>query len=173
MTAAARNILEAYRKGYRINENGVLFTPKGNIRTLKSYKNRYPNFGFRINKKFVAVNAHQFAAYCFYGDYYFQSGLIVRHLDGNKLNLSKTNIVLGTYKENSNDEPRDKIIFRASQGGKAAARLKSKRKIKTLSLLLQIIEERNYLSMEELSEKYHMHKRTLYYNIKAYKEGLW
>jgi hypothetical protein len=72
-------------------------------------KQRYPS----INLSYGSFPLHKFVAYQLYGDIAFKK--IVRHLDGNVLNLSKSNIVLGTHSENNLDKPKHKRIAAAKK----------------------------------------------------------
>ncbi len=103
-----RAIREAFRKGYRVSDLGKLYNPKGEVIKHNCF-DKYLKFtvhgieGTRF--KSVSVPVHRFAAYCFYGEELFHVGVVVRHLDDNKIDYSKRNIALGSPRDNINDIP--------------------------------------------------------------------
>lgn len=104
MTKTQQRILEAIDRGYYVTEDGRLFGPRGQLSVSLSPKQRYPTFS--TNWEYVyGVPIHKFAAYMFYGKDAFSADLVVRHLDGNTMNFSKENIVLGTHSDNNLDKP--------------------------------------------------------------------
>ncbi len=118
-TYTQNRIVQAYSKGYRV-DGGKLIGPKGEL-SLKLYgKQRYPTFSTNWDRKVYGVPVHKFA-YCYYGVKSFDKGLVVRHKDGNTLNISEDNILLGTHSENNMDKPGEARVSaakaaRAAQG---------------------------------------------------------
>lgn len=116
-----KRMVEAFERGYRITEDGILHGMKGVI-NYKLYGNqRYPTFSTNWGGFVYALPVHLFAAYVFYGVSAFEKGVVVRHLNANTLDCSKVNLVLGTPSENENDKPkhvrsRSARIARAAQG---------------------------------------------------------
>ncbi|MNX76562.1 hypothetical protein D3C86_1080740 [compost metagenome] len=102
-TKTHKRILEAVERGYSVSEDGVFSGPKGVLTIRLSGNQRYPTFSTNWGGVF-GVPAHMFAAYIFYGDLSFSENLVVRHLDGDTENLSKSNIVLGTHSDNNLDK---------------------------------------------------------------------
>lgn len=98
-------IREAVRIGYTFDfDNQIMNTPYGNKIKPKLFgTQRYPSFTLSGKRSFTF---HKFVAYILYGEESFKEGINVRHLDGNVLNLSKSNIVLGTSSENQLDKPK-------------------------------------------------------------------
>jgi hypothetical protein len=98
----------------------------GRPRKTKKYgTQRYPSITLRLG---ITFPLHKFVAYLLYGEDAFKECIVVRHLDGDTLNLSKDNIVLGTYSENEMDkskEARSRVgkIARAAQGRPNNAKL--------------------------------------------------
>ena len=97
-------VLEAIvEKGYTINKEGIIKNPNGKELTGSVYD------GYRkvsVRTEFTssfAVRVHKFQAYVKYGDLIFDKGVVVRHLDGNSLNNSYQNIVIGSQSENMMD----------------------------------------------------------------------
>lgn len=105
MTKTKQRIVEAYQRGYRVEPNGRLIGPKGEIKVAKSLKQRYPTFSTNWGGYVFGIPVHQFAAYCYFGDEYLLSNYVVRHLNADTLNFSKNNIALGTGSDNEHDKP--------------------------------------------------------------------
>lgn len=101
-------LLIAYEKGYRVTEDGRLLGIRGEIGIrFRNRKNspikstaEYPVFFATIEGRSVTIRVHRLAAYCFYGDRLFDSGIQVRHLNANRLDVSRNNIALGTQSDN-------------------------------------------------------------------------
>lgn len=122
-------IKEAVERGYYVDEQGRVYGPKGPL-SIKAYgKQRYPTIGTNWNYIRYSIPAHCLAAYCFYGDESFTEGLVVRHLNGNRLDLSKLNIALGTAKENAQDVPKAERVARAKHARKAQGYSSMNRKL--------------------------------------------
>ena len=116
-----KRIIEAKERGYSVTNDGRLFGPRGEIKVSLYGKQRYPTFSTNWGGFVYGLPIHVFAAYTFYGDDVFRKDLVIRHLNGNTLDFSKNNIVLGTYSENNLDKPKNTRIAsakkaRASQG---------------------------------------------------------
>ena len=105
MTKTKQRIIEAFTRGYNVTDCGKLIGPKGEIQLKLSGKQRYPTFSSNWGGRVYGIPAHQFAAYCFYGDAYIEGTQIVRHLNANRLDISRPNIQLGSYSENELDKP--------------------------------------------------------------------
>jgi hypothetical protein len=100
----------AFEKGYRVTEDGRLIGIKGNeLKVKKRGNQRYPTFSVNVgsltSSGVYGIPIHKFAAYCFYGDEVFEEGVVVRHLNGDTEDISKENILLGTYSDNERDKP--------------------------------------------------------------------
>ena len=70
------------------------------------------------------IPAHWLAAYYYYGAEALRKGVVIRHLNGDTLDISKKNLVLGTHSENNMDKPpevrrRAAIAARKAQGYRA------------------------------------------------------
>lgn len=115
-------LLYAYNKGYRINENGVIFNPNNTV-IMGSIKNGYLSFSVRFNKKTVKVKAHRLQAYQKFGKKMFEPDIVVRHLNHNRMDASYDNIEIGTMHDNALDNPIEQRISCAAKGGKAVFRL--------------------------------------------------
>lgn len=121
LSKVSRRCLESLSRGYYVTEEGEVFGPKGKLSLNSKNQNGYPTYSTNWDGEVFGVPMHKLAALCFYGSKIFDNGVHVRHLDGNKFNLSKLNIVLGTASENELDKPEDQRIAtakiaRAAQG---------------------------------------------------------
>lgn len=94
----------AIEKGYKALENGEITSRRGDKLQIKLFgKQRYPTFSLNYGDGIFGIPIHQFNAYYFYGEK--PPGMVVRHLDDNTLNNSKSNLVYGTHSENNLDKP--------------------------------------------------------------------
>lgn len=97
----------AHKKGYYVDSNGILCSPhRQNIRTCIS-PTGYVNFTIRIHGENKQLRVHRLMAYQKFGDRIYDPLMVVRHLDGNRLNNSSANIAIGTQSENRMDVPVD------------------------------------------------------------------
>ena len=110
--------MEAVVRGYSVTESGELFGPKGKLKVSLAGKQRYPTFSTNWGCVF-GIPIHMFAAYIYYGDKSFDETKVVRHLNGNTLDFSKSNIVLGTPSENEMDKTKETRV-RSAKAGRAA-----------------------------------------------------
>lgn len=105
-----KKVSTAFKKGYRIINGNVVYTPTGNIRKLfRENRNEpgfmaYPNFSVKIKNKVVKIYAHQLSAYQKYGKKACADGIIVRHKSNDIMNFSPENILIGTQKQNIMDQ---------------------------------------------------------------------
>lgn len=90
----------------------VSFGTQGEVYRLKRNQvwERAPVFTDKHGYPFVntregQVYLHRAMAYRKYGNKIFAEGVVVRHKDGDKMNWSSRNIVLGTHSENMRDIP--------------------------------------------------------------------
>ena len=94
----------AFSKGYRISESGEIINPKGLVLN-GNINNNYKGFGIRWYGKVSYCLVHRLHAFQKYGEKLFEEGIVVRHLNGNSLDNSYENLVIGTYQQNSLDVP--------------------------------------------------------------------
>ena len=101
-------VVEAARKGYRVDDNGSVISPRGITRKLATkdrsgHKVSTFTVGFRGGS--FPVPVHKLAAYQLYGDKCFEPGMNIRHLNGNSQDNSPKNLALGTGSDNCMDVP--------------------------------------------------------------------
>lgn len=100
-------------KGYQITENGLAVGKRGNFLSNFKTPEGYNSFSVRFNNKIKLVKVHRLQAYQKYGNKLYDEGIVVRHLDNDKLNNSWDNIVIGTQSENMLDIPEQIRIKKA------------------------------------------------------------
>lgn len=148
-----------------MNKEGQVFSPFGRKLKLKQVNNYYR---FNIKDKIKGhyyVKVHRLCAYQKYGEKIFESGVQVRHLNGNSLDNSYGNIGIGTSSANRLDICPKKRKALASNASKNLRAL-------TDEDLTEFWRDRNNgMSYKELSNKYKIAKSTISYiiNGKTYK----
>jgi len=103
MTKTQQRIVEAVARGYRV-EGNQLIGPKGPLKIGCHGKQRYPTFSTNWGGMVYGIPIHQFAAYQFYGEAAFVENIQVRHRNGDTLDFSKDNILLGSSSQNQMDK---------------------------------------------------------------------
>lgn len=98
-------IIEAHKRGYRIDDNGSIVNPNLSIISGSKSNFGYYYFSIKVADRRVKIMAHRLMAYQKYGNNIFEKGIVVRHLDGNSSNNSNENIAIGTYSDNRMDMP--------------------------------------------------------------------
>lgn len=146
----------AKERGYTITSDGTVYSPKGNMVGTHG-RDGYRYFSFRMDGKIVKVYFHRFQAYIKFGDTLYEDNMMVRHLDGNYLNNSESNIDLGTNSDNMMDIPKGVRVSRSSNA--------SKKYSDELAQAIKLDKE-NGMSYKELMIKYNISsKGTLSYII--------
>lgn len=107
----------AYDKGYRVTKDGQLLNLKGKVIGNINAKG-YQRTTFKLNKV-NTLHTHRLQAYQKFGDKLYEDGIVVRHLNGNKLDNSWENIAIGTNKDNALDIPKEKRKRDTSKANKA------------------------------------------------------
>lgn len=109
----------AYKKGYAISKDGIVFSFNGEKITLLDNKRGYFYFNIRNNGKVTKILVHRFQAFIKFGDSIYNNGIVVRHLNGDSHDNSYDNIEIGTQQDNNLDilpEIRAKKAYYASRG---------------------------------------------------------
>ena len=101
-----------------MGDKGVVTNSNGFIRKLRlstsNSRIKYYVFSVRCDGKSYPVAVHRLQAFQKFGTRMFESGMVVRHLDGNPLNNSVENIEIGTNSDNMMDIPKEVRITKAS-----------------------------------------------------------
>ena len=99
----------ASKKGYKVLDNGNLIG-LDNKKIGYVANTGYEHFTMRYNGKHLKISTHRLQAYQKYGDIIYNSKIVVRHLNGNKLDNTYHNIAIGTIRDNMLDIPKEKRI---------------------------------------------------------------
>lgn len=91
-------------KGYTIDKNGVIYNKNGE-EVKGGISNGYKVVSLKVDGVKRRVKFHRFQAYTKYGKKLFEDGIVVRHLNNNKMDNSWDNIAIGTSQDNSMDNP--------------------------------------------------------------------
>lgn len=102
----------AFKRGYRVTENGDLINPKGE-RVGYACSSGYMYTSIRIDGKKKNLAAHRLQAFQKYGVKLFENGIVTRHKNNDKLDNSWDNILIGTNHDNQMDVPIQIRIKRA------------------------------------------------------------
>lgn len=99
-------IIDLKSKGYNCDKKGNIINSKGIIvkGSLDRSEKPYKTIGVRYSTGKCNVKQHRFIAYIKYGNKLFDDGIVVRHLNGNSLDNSWENIVIGTQSDNMYDK---------------------------------------------------------------------
>lgn len=106
ITKSEAGLIEAVRLGYRFDcDNYTLIKPNNEYVSFKDFKSsqRYPYFQFSSFGMHFKVEIHRLIAYQKYGFNLFREGVVVRHKDDNPMNMSFSNIEIGTAHHNFYD----------------------------------------------------------------------
>lgn len=122
---------------YSITEDGNLLRPDGSeIDPLSTNKQGYAIIGFRRRKQRIdlQVPVHRICAYQKYGEALFAPSVVVRHLNGDKLDFRPTNISIGTMRENTQDNSDEvkQLITRAAREAAKERRLFSDSQVRRI-----------------------------------------
>lgn len=99
-------MLVAVRKGYRVTEDGDVISPLNRKLKLSTKWGDYLAFRVKLyDGTSFSVFVHKLQAYIKFGEKMFEHGVVVRHLNNNKLDNSFDNIAIGTHTDNAMDLP--------------------------------------------------------------------
>jgi hypothetical protein len=161
MSKTQELIVEAYNKGYRIID-GDCINPKGKILkgTIKHHPVPYKQMSVKTSKGSRSIFYHALLAYQLYGNLYFVKGTVARHRDGNSLNNSPENIILGTMKDNILDIPSKRRTEKGIKSNKTKNKLSE-------GMLTDIINDYNLgMTPKQLYIKYDTCLNTIYIIIR-------
>lgn len=124
----SRNEKYAYEKGYRVTFDGDMINPEGkkvgyyNSNGYLMHKIRFGPNKEGKHKKFLVSRLQ---AYQKYGEDIYKKGIVVRHLNGNKIDNSHNNISIGTQSQNMLDRPVEERKKHAMKATKAMMKYKN------------------------------------------------
>ena len=104
MKVSKKVLEEFFEKEYHISKEGKIYNDQGV--ELKGWSDGgYLRIGLRIKDYNIPKSAkvHILQAYQKFGDKIFEEGIVVRHLNGNSLDNSWDNILIGSYSDNRLD----------------------------------------------------------------------
>lgn len=151
---------KAIQRGYKVDDTGIVISPYG--RTLVGYiDNRgYTKIGVRYEDiSSYPIYIHRLVAYLKFGERLFDPGIETRHFNGNKLDNSNNNILIGTHSDNMQDIPKE-VRKRTAQT--AANYL---RKLTEQEVVQLRTDYKNGLRYKYLTNKYNIAKSTIWYII--------
>jgi hypothetical protein len=157
-------IREAYRKGYRIEEDGSVVSHLGRKLSL-SGSNEYLAFSVRLRDvpheraKRFSIKVHMFAKYQWFGAEAFSAGVEIRHLNGDSENNGRANLALGDRSANMLDIPAASRVEKA----KKAASVKRRLSQKQAEALRR--DRKNGMKFSRLMDKYGVCKSTVSYIV--------
>ena len=118
----------AKNRGYCVTEDGLFLNPKGDAIGTTNHNN-YLATNIRVNKKITKLMSHRLQAFQKYGNNMYEKGIVVRHLNGNSLDNSWTNIAIGTQKQNMLDIP-EQVRIKKARHATSFVRKHNKKEIK-------------------------------------------
>jgi len=102
----------ATKRGYVVTEEGHLLNSKG-VEVGCSSGTIYHYIKIHRNRKKIKCYAHRLQAFQKYGDKLYEKEIEVRHLNGNPLDNSWNNILIGSHSDNMMDIPKQIRIKKA------------------------------------------------------------
>lgn len=100
-------------RGSYVTEEGIMYNKKGIEICNYISSCGYYTSQIRMNNKKKNYHKHRVQAYQKYGDRLYEKGIVVRHLNGDKLDNSWENIAIGTQSDNMMDVPKQVRIKKA------------------------------------------------------------
>src|ERR1700733_7327653 len=86
-----RRVHEAYLKGYRVSDAGVVYGLHGKPMALHK-SGRYPTFQIYLKREHATLRAHKFAGFCFFGFASFVNDVI--YISDDVSDFSRGNLAL-------------------------------------------------------------------------------
>lgn len=124
-------IVDAFDEGLWVDSEGNIFGKSG--KQLSGYIDEQGYRCVTLNKAYgrTSIRTHRLIAYSLYGDAMFEGGMLIRHLDDNKLNNHPSNLFIGTASENARDRMfrgklhanQVKVIYNSALGPQDLARI--------------------------------------------------
>ena len=153
-------VLETFQEGYDISKEGWLIRKDGSIKKeFRVGKNGYLFVSLRLPlDKRGQISIHKLQAYKKFGELMFKPNMVVRHINGDKLNNSYENILIGTQSENQLDRCTEDLKLHSIK-----AIRKKQDNIRPLKTRLEIYEMiYKCIPTREIMDKYSIAKSTIY-----------
>lgn len=146
-----QSLVWAYNNGYKFIE-GKIYGPKGCDLKLSISSCGYFYFGVKppFLKRVISIRVHRFIGYIKFGDSILSKKVVIRHLDGIKLNNSWDNIGIGSHKQNTLDIPKETRLRTSLNAAK------NKRKFSDKDIDLIREDRQNGFTYKELMYKWNI-----------------
>ena len=154
------DILLAVEKGYKVTEEGDVLSPRGKRKLFKDRTGRYYFSIKRFNGQVGKIYVHRLQGYQKFGDKIFNPEFQIRHFDGNEINNSNVNILIGTPSQNMMDIPAD---VRQTHAKLASS---YKRRFTDEEIAKMRKEVKDGATCKEIREKYKLAKSVYHYIIR-------
>ncbi len=154
----SRGILYAKVLGYHVESDGTVKSPFSQKAGYVA-KTGYVYVTVEFEGGDVKIPIHRLAAYQKFGDLIFNTGNVVRHLDGNPSNNSYDNLALGSQSDNMLDRSEDSRREHAKKGAKVLRKL-SDQQVVTLRA-----DRARGLTLNQLCDLYGLSKSTVSYIV--------
>lgn len=124
MSQSKINAIFFYEKGYRVTAEGVPLNPKGRIlKGHTSAKDGRLHITTTYMTKNIRCPVHALAAYELFGEPALNPNVHIRHLNGNPLDNSASNLAIGTSTDNHLDVPAAARTAHALKGARTVRKL--------------------------------------------------
>ncbi len=153
---AAEAVRTAYDKGYRVQENGLVLSPRGRARALGTSTTGYLRFNIGFRGTAFPVYVHRLAAYQRFGGQIFGPNTHVRHLNNDPKDNRRTNIGIGSPHDNAMDRPAEERLAHATHAAQSSPHKYSDDVIRQIRA-----DHSKGLSYRQLGVKYGVSKSTL------------
>lgn len=110
---AKETLIEAFNRGYRVASGGSVLGKQVSKLSTPINSAGYYFFSIRKGSKKYVIQVHRLQAFQKYGMQLFDTAIVVRHLNGNPLDNSYDNIVIGTQSDNMLDIPEEVRVAKA------------------------------------------------------------
>lgn len=155
-------LLLVIERGISISDDGV---PLKKNKPIKMYLGSTGYYVIKtkyyVNKKQkdMTIPVHRIQAYQIYGDRIFEPGIVVRHLNSNRLDNKNVNIAIGTPRQNSLDMPKEKRLSMAYHASESLI------KYDDTTLLTIKRDKSSGLSYRQLADKFNTSKSEIWYIV--------
>ena len=156
-----QRLVEVHRLGWRVTAEGEMLKPDGSAQPVNKDKCGYWRFSVKLDDGLVrSVYVHRLQAYQKFGSRLFETGIEVRHLNGEADNSAR-HIEIGTKNQNESDKPLAVRKAFVAGAGRAARKL-------TDEQVIQLRKDREAgAKYSQLAEKYGVRSSTISYIVRG------